>query len=263
MKEDIQLKIERYISGSMSAEEVRLFEEQIAKDISLRDEVLLSKQINHHYKNNKNQTLSPDNQFTRDLKDFIESEESEQIKTRISSISKTYHNKNTFSRKKFLFVAATIVLLAMTTFSLILFNTDTPDELFAQYYHKEDLPSLVKRERQVSILTQGVIAFHENDFEKSAKLLQEYQTQEKNLNPSVYIYSGMAYTQLEDYDLALKEFDKMINANTIDSSKGLWFKALAYLKMNDLKNLETTLKSITSSSSNFKYLEAKELLDKL
>jgi len=49
----------------------------------------------------------------------------------------------------------------------------------------------------------------------------------------------------------------------LDRSKGLWFKALVYLKMDDKKSAKHTLKKITENLSNFNYTKAEKLLAEL
>lgn len=44
---------------------------------------------------------------------------------------------------------------------------------------------------------------------------------------------------------------------------GLWYKALLYLKAGETENAKIVLLQIQESSSNYKYKEAKELLEKL
>jgi len=55
----------------------------------------------------------------------------------------------------------------------------------------------------------------------------------------------------------------MRNSRLLDRSKGLWFKALAYLKANDKEKAIETLELIIRRPENFRYQEAKELLKKL
>lgn len=76
-------------------------------------------------------------------------------------------------------------------------------------------------------------------------------------------YIGMSYLELEQPKEAVVFFDKLYNSDSFDQSKGLWYKCLVYLKINDNVKLKNTLIKIIENPANYNYNKARELLDDL
>ncbi len=93
---------------------------------------------------------------------------------------------------------------------------------------------------------------------------QEYiNTHTEEINPLVYIYTELIYSEKNELDKAVREFQILENSNSIDSSRALWYKALTYLKFDKTTKGKEILLRILKDSTNYKYKEAKELLGKL
>jgi len=52
-------------------------------------------------------------------------------------------------------------------------------------------------------------------------------------------------------------------SNLMDASKGLWYKALVFLKIDDKIEAEKALNQIVENETNYNFNEAKALLKKL
>ena len=55
----------------------------------------------------------------------------------------------------------------------------------------------------------------------------------------------------------------MLNSNSIDSSKGMWFKALVFMKCKDIDALKAILKKISADKNNYNYNKALLVLEEL
>lgn len=265
MDNELHIKIEKYLNGDMPQEEAVLFEQQIANSDTLRKEVLLSEQLQGFFGNKPGSKQIPNNEFTKRLSDFIKSEESQRIRTSLSKAKNQYKKEHSVrKRNKYpLMVASILLLLIIPTISYFLLKPTDPEKLYTEFYDIKDIPSLTKRDTQPPELTNGLIAFDKKEYEKALSYFEKYIEKEKDVSPSTYIYTGVINTYLKRYDTALAEYDKLISSNTIDQSKGLWFKALTYLKMRNIKQAKSTLGIILKSEHNFKYTEAKKLLQEL
>ncbi len=263
MDDILKLKIEAYISNSMSKEEIHSFEKQLKNDVELKKEVELAKELNHFLKDDVINKHS-DTELSKKINTFLESEEATGLENKLLKVKNEYKTAQVKPKnKKYLLVAASIVFLLISSIGYYFLNQNNSEKLFTQYYSANDLPSVIKRGNQQDNLIQGVLKFKESDYTEALKMFDSYKNTDNNLNPSVYLYAGIANMELELYDKALLEFDKMILSNSIDYSKGLWFKALLYLKKQDKVNAKIILKKIVENSESFKFKEAEELLRKL
>ena len=100
-------------------------------------------------------------------------------------------------------------------------------------------------------------------YKKAEQLFSEHINKQSNFNPNVVLYLGVSNLELNNYDKALLNFEKLIQSNSIDKSKGYWYKTLTYLKMDDRNLAIKELKIIVENPSNYNYNKAKELLEKL
>ena len=263
MDDHLKLKIESYIGNAMSDEEKALFEQQIEQDLKLKKEVALAKELNHFL---RDEVISEqtDTKSTKEMAAFLRSKEAKKIEDTLLKVKHEYKAKTTTPKKKnYLLVAASIAFLLISSIAYYIHEQSTPQKLYAQYYSVTDLPSVLKRGNQQDNLVKGVLKFNESDYTEALKLFDSYKNLNTDLNPSVYLYTGVANMQLEQYNNALAAFDKMIQSNSIDHSKGLWFKALLYLKKGNKTEAKITLTKIVKDTQNFKFKEAKALLKKL
>ena len=263
MNDELKLKIESYLGGSMSAEEAESFSREIEMDPNLKAEVQLSADINFHLAEKALGSDIPDNEYTRTLKSYFQSDEAKEIEVKLRQVQSDYkESQDSSKRPKLYLYAAILTILIITTIGVFFFGSDTNSQLYASYYSPKDVPSIVTRGDETA-LNLGAAAFQNKEYAEAMKVFENYLNSEANFNPSVYIYTGLSNLELGQHTEAISEFDKLINSNSIDSSKGLWFKALAYLKMDQTEDAKQVLEIITESSNNFNYNKARELLDEL
>lgn len=262
MNGDQLKKIDRYLMKQMSSEEENLFEEQMSNDDSLRKEVELSKEINHYLSDEKSSSKIPNNEFVDKTRAFIKSDEAKQFKAKILKIGNRKTTPKPSKRRSFLIAASIAIFIAIIS-SFFFFNEDNSQKLYAEFYNQNDLPTFTKRDGIVSILKDGEVAFLDKDYKKATQLFTAYLNETENPDPNVFIFRGASNMMTDHFDSAISDFDKMINSNHIDHLRGRWFKALTFLKMNDKIRARTSLEKITKNSSNFRYNEALELLERL
>jgi len=248
--------IEQYLTGRMTPETALAFETLMAKDESLAKDVELFKQLSAHF--NKNYTPLKNNIDTNDLDTYFRSNEAKDFKKTIEKIGISYASKNKF---KFpVSIAAALIGLFICVAGYFQFNKH---DLYNDYYTESDLPSLIARSTTDNSSSEIVLAYQEKQFSKAKTLYISYIESTTSFNENVYIYGGMTYLELNEFDKALIEFYKMTSSSSIDNSKGLWFSALVYLKKEDHTLLKETLNTIIQKKSNFNYKKAVTLLQEL
>ena len=265
MEDSLQYKIEKYLSGAMTPNEVVAFEKLLNENPEIREELLLSEEINDHLLERRKDYDIPDNEYVGRLRSFLKSDENKEIQQTITNIGKEYSVNSSKSRRSgALMIAASIAAIVFVSLGYWIFGGSvSSEELYVQYYASEDLPSIVKRDGDVSILEKGVVAFQDGKYEEAITFFESYKEKGGDLDPSVFLYTGAAYSEMGNIEQSAENFDHIIQSNSLDASKGLWFKALMYLKANEPNKAKTILEKIASAPSYFNYEKAQELLEKL
>ncbi len=264
MTDEIRQRIEAYLGGTLPAEEALLFEQEMKTNPVLLEEVELSRQINHYLKGDMEMGKLPENEYTQKLRAYLRSEEAEKVKASLQKAEQDYNNlKKPTKNKNYLLVAATIALLLISTVGYNFFGKQNPEKLYTQYYTTSDLPSVINRDEDASMFEVGVLAFNKNEYASALSSFENYIETENPIDYSVFLYSGIAHLEMNELENAIADFDRVTLSNSIDSSKGRWFKALAYLKVKETEKAKNVLTEIVKSSSNFNYNKAKELLEEL
>lgn len=263
MTDDLKVKIAAYIAGNLSSEEVDILEKAMANDSELKEEVALERQIYLHLNGKIHNGDSLENEYTQSLRSVMRSHEAKELNTKLLKSRAQYRNKNKKRRNfKALLAAAVITVLLIAGKGLILTKTQTPGELFDQYYRTEDLPSFRKRGTDKSTLQEAITLFNNYEYKEALGLFNTYMDKEEDVSLSIHVYSGISYAALEDEQRANEEFDKLINSKSIDRSKGLWFKALSYLKLGNKERAIEALEML-KNKRGFKYKETTLLLEQL
>ncbi len=265
MDEEIYHKIEAYLGGDMEPEQREQFEDRMTKDIELQKEVRLFNEINHHL--NTKTWLNIENQNNKSkeqLEDYIKSEEAIVLKNTLQRASERFKNSNSNASKKRYFIGAIAAIFIIGLISTIFWNqSPNANLLYDEYYTEEDLPSVVKRGSKEEQLTQGIIAFKSNDYEKSLFSFENYLKETQDNDPLIYAYIGFLHLEMGETNKAILSFDILLGSDSIDRSKALWYKSLAYLKANRLKESKEVLEIIMNDSLNFNYKKAVQLYKEL
>ncbi len=263
MNDTLKLKIESYIGNSMSKEDISLFEKEIVKNTSLKKEVELAKELNHFLSDNYIDIKPKNKKLAKEIKTYLQSDDAKKIETTLLKVKNEYHTENLKPKKKnYYLLIASIAVLFISVFSFYIINQKSSSDLFAQYYSINDLPSITKRGKDLNNLKNGVQEFENANYTEALKLFKLYTGKNNDINPSIYLYAGIANMELKQFHKAILEFDKMINSNTLDKSKGYWFKALLYLKMDEIEKSKKILRKIINKKL-YNFEKASLLLEDL
>ncbi len=259
---DFLLEIEKYLDNEMSLEEKEVFEAKVRADIALAQELKLQKDMRLVYDDEdwavgNKEVLK--NEKEKELTSFFRSDEATALKTSIDEVIADNRSSNKNKRPFFMGIAAAIAVLM--TISLFVFKDNSNDKLYAEYIQLDDIPSLITRgEENDKLIEKGQILFENKKYNEAADVFVKYQKEAKSINPLSYIYTGVAYLELDKFDKAINQFDSLARSNTLQSKKSDWYKAMVYLKQNNKELLLQTLSTIVKDKNNFKHLEAQELI---
>ncbi len=264
MEQDIYQKIEAYLGGEMTPGEQREFELAMSQDLELQKEVRLSNEINHHL-NEKSWLYSEeakDDKTKQELEEYIKSEEAILLKSKISEVGDRF-KKRKHQRRRFFYTGGAIAAIFILGFFVtnLFFDQKSNAALYNEYYTDMDLPSLVKRGSQNKLLQDGIVAFKAKEYKEAITAFQKYMDTSKDENPLIHAYIGFSHLETNQIEKSLNSFDTLLRSDSIDRSRGLWYKALAYLKDNRIEASKKVLSKIIGDSLNYNYKKAKELLD--
>jgi hypothetical protein len=210
-------------------------------------------------------TEVPKNEYTEKLKSFIESEEAQELKETLQSVQLERRvPKLRSKRRRIILVAAAAGIIFLVSAIGMIFQSELDaEQLYAQYYTTDDLPSIIQRGTSNNLLENGALAFQNEYFPEALAYFNEYEASTEEPDVALYLYKGATLMELRNYFGAIEEFELAIDSESIDATKGFWFKAMTYLKAGDESNAKYILTNIAEHVWYYNHDKAKELLEKL
>ncbi|MHA7057879.1 hypothetical protein ACWGOQ_0011705 [Aquimarina sp. M1] len=262
---DYPIEIDYYLSGAMSTSEKQAFEERLRADTSLAEELKLQKDMRSIYEDQKweeGDKKALQTQEAKQLQSFFESDEAVHLKRTIKEV--VSENSSRSPQKAFWFVGIAASIAVLLTVSLFVFKDANYDELYASYINLDEIPSLVTRGENTNVLLEEAqLLFEDKKYQETISSFASYHSVAASIDPLSYIYNGIAYLELNEYNNALAQFELLANSKTLQAKKANWYVALVYLKQKKKRKLKDVLQIIIADRSNYKYQEAQELLEKI
>jgi len=259
---DMQKTIDLYLNDMMSKKERITFENTLDADASLKEEVQLYKTMQTTLNENDWNNLDRDinSQTFKDIKQQVLSNDYEALSGKIKKVENTYFNKK--KKRYYIFAAAASVLVFIALSIPSLLNSNTFEKTYTNYSDWDNLPSLTEKGNANNAFDiEG--SYQSNEFETIIKYYENRMNNNDSLAPYDYIYLGASYFKTKNELKAISSFDNLINSNSLDSSKGHWYKLLIYLKQEDKVKVKETLSIILESKTNHNYKKALELSKKI
>lgn len=269
--ENILQQIEDYLNGSMTAEQIAAFKNQMNDNPELSEAVKINKELQLQYGDDNWNFIKDDkkNKDLNELESLLKSDDFKNKKKAIQSASDLYFkkgkSKNSNKNKPKLYYLLAIAAALVIFFGIFLKdNSISNQEIYSDYSSWDELPSLVSRsETNAVLLSTGENAFINKNYKLASESFGSYINSKPQVNPTALLYLGISQLELKNYNEALESFQKVIDSESLDKSKGYWYKALTYLKMDDIDKATEQLQIIISDSLNYNYTEANVILDKL
>lgn len=270
--EESQL-ISDFLNGRLSTIQIKEVENRMENDAAFKGQVLIERQLF--------ETLNPDDwSFVKQVsskkidayKTLYNSETTKKFKANLNTINQEYQGtqktQNSYLTSKInwkIYVTAAAVLLVVFSLLFLLPNTKTPQQLYAESLNLSELPSITVRGEigSKNSLTKAQNAFESGAYKDALELLSSEEHAFKKRRGILLLYKGISHMELENYDEALKNFNTLSSSNLIDAPKGIWYKALLFLKKGDTNMVRESLNVIILDPNHYKYTEAKKILEQL
>ncbi|WP_108808893.1 hypothetical protein [Aquimarina spinulae] len=265
MSIDEQILIQDFLNNKLTEKERDLVLSRMESDKDFLEKVNFEKQLILNL-NDSEWSISSNTNYSEidEYEVLFRSESTQTLKDTLHIVNSEYQLQQKKRNQSWLLytgIAVILVIIGLTLFSP--FKT-SPNKLYAYYLDLSELPSLVDRgNSEQKLLIKAQKLFEAKEYEQSLDILEEELSNAQENRATIYLYTGISQMELRQFDKAEISFNTLIENKFIDSPKGKWYKALLFLKKNDISKAKNILLQITESSSNYKFKEASELLSKL
>lgn len=254
MNEDLHEKLEQYLAGTLSSEDISALEKEISTNPELAEQLRLQFQAQ----------IAVEQAGDDELKNLLNKRGQGHFEENYEK--DTVIRKNLFSRPgTWLAIAAAIVLLISLA---VLLNSSPPNlpDLYAQNYQELSFPA----ERGADPLVDSIslwrtiqISYDAQNYTEALKGLNQYIDQGgEGFDAQAYLYKGICLLKLQEPLEAVKAFEQVPAAHG-DTQRASWYRALAFLQADELSEAQTALKEIAENEAHYKRKQARELLEML
>lgn len=254
MNEDLQEKLEKYLAGTLSLEEISSFEEEITTNEELAAQLQLQFQAQ----------IAVEQAGDGELKDLLNKRGHAQFRegeVGTEPESAKVVKPNFLSRPMtWLAIAAAIALLVSLAILLNPAPASLPD-LYAQNYTEVNFPaerSSDPASDTINLWSTIQAAYDGKDY--AAALLGLDQMLSQRPDGQAFFFKGICLLKLQRPLEAVEAFEQVPDQN-LDSRRASWYKALAYLQADDLEQSKLALKEIADNEAHSKRKQAQELLE--
>ncbi len=234
--------LQDYLDGKLDPEATIAFEQRIASDPGLSEEVRLLRQMRDTYKPEDEQVIA--------LRQTLKEVRTEQP---TGGAVKTHD----LPRRNFRWLGLAAALLLLVSFFFLLPRFSGPTDLYATYADHAPLSLTTKSGSTDQIAAQLQAAFNEGDYQKALPLSETYLTQVPNAY-DVMLARGISQLELGQYREAIDAFNKLQQVD-LRINKASWYLAMTYLKMGKKDMAKNLLEAIVAEKG-YNFERAKVLL---
>lgn len=252
--------IAQFLRGELSNEAQLVFEKKLNNDADFKAQFLFEQQLFQSLNDTDWHFEHPNSPLVADYKKAFDSEAVLQLESVLKTENAKYQATQKPSNTKYIYsVAASLLLLV----SVLLFNKhDTPQELYATYLNATELTSIITRGTHQDELSKAQVYFEHQDYKKALAILETEMQLAENTSGVMYTYVIVCQMQLQQFDKAALSIDTLIQSDLLDAEKGYWYKALLYLKQDDVAQSKAVLTHIVTQQL-YNHTKAQALLDAL
>lgn len=245
MKEEDYILFETYLANELSADEIAVFENRLETEAAFKESFKTYKELSgflEHTIKNESET----NAFKANLKSISNSHfNTAQGASEIKKKSKV------FNLLKYAVAACIVLMIGVTTFNQ--FSNPT----YTDFNTHE--PMTVVR-GNIKDLIEATKAFNNEEYGKANTLLKKLLENDPE-NTEIQLYYAITNIELDNFNVADTELNKIIVGKSAYKDKAFWYAALSRLKQRKIDATIVLLKQVSEDSDDYK--EAQKLLKKL
>ena len=252
--------IERFLSGELEGEELRVFEARLANEEGLREEVELHRGLKEAVGDAK----------TMDFLQAVQNAENDYFGGESSSeddIPPANGPKPVLSIWRQSYSIAAVILLLLVVggvFFIQQLNKNSSADLYQEYFTVYDAPGEWRGNDPVlnAELQSAFEAYNARNYEAALKSFQSIEKKDSN-NVSARFYLSMCALATGDESMAITRLESLSSLSGHPyRSQSRWYLALAYLQQEQIEPARKLLETLAKGSGKYPGL-ARDLLPKL
>jgi tetratricopeptide (TPR) repeat protein len=251
MKQEMNysMYVDRYLDGVMSVDEKFWFEKELQHDAKLQEEVRLQENLQKMLA--EKEIIELESEL-----DAIYAKTYQPLRKRISSLPKEFI--------KYMVVAASIVMIIITTITLIGRHSVPGDEIYNEHFQPADFSMSFRAggSELSNDLRTAMTLYEKHEYADAIQLFEKVLS-EDNSRIGLNLYSGISHMEIEEYDEANRSFQKVIDnkANAFVES-AQWYLGLCYLKTEETEKAAEIFGNIARQDGYYKR-DARKIMKKL
>lgn len=245
MQEQDYLQFDQYLLKELSTEERLDFEKRLESDSVFKESFNTYKELSS-FLENKFEDETKTNAFKTNLKTISNAHFS---KTETVAVKPKKSKVFWFGQ---LAIAAS-VLLFLGVFVFNQFSNPTYSD-----FNSHEPMTIVRG--TVKDLIEATKAFNNEEYKKANTLLKKVLENDPE-NTEIQLYYAITNIELDNFNVADTELNKLINGKSAYKDKALWYAALSRLKQRNIEATIILLKQVAETSDDYK--QAQKLLNKL
>lgn len=264
MTEEDYILIENYLKGLLSENEKESFLKRLDNDNEFNEQFKLEAQLFENLNDSDWSFVEKNTPKVKLYKALLEDDDIQTLKSTIAGVNSDFNNKPNRTNRTFFYYLAAASLLVFLAIQFFFNQNHSNKDLYYEYASLNELPSFVTRNTVDSLgieLVRAEKLFETKNY-KAALAVFEPILESTKTDVNLYIYTGMAQTELGDNKNAELTFNRLINSELSNAQVGHWYKALLYLKQDKIKATKVLLHHIVSKSL-YNHEKAKALLAQL
>ncbi|MEL7005246.1 MAG: tetratricopeptide repeat protein [Bacteroidota bacterium] len=232
-------KIDAFLNGELSGEDLRNFELALEQNEELQDEVELH----------------------RDIQRVMADKDSLELKNQLIEIAKQpmEGSKMSVSRYLYLSIAATVVLFISLVF-VLQNGSKTEEELFESYYMEYPVPGKLRGNNDVNTYDEAIRLYEEGKYLQSINAFQS-EFSKDSTNHLVLIYLGNSYLKTQQWGSAIQTLEQ-IPENSRYVYDAYWFTALSKIREKQVDSAKQLLSKLIDANTIYTK-KASTLLEEL
>ncbi|MGD1848721.1 MAG: tetratricopeptide repeat protein [Salibacteraceae bacterium] len=243
--ENTNERIERYLAGTLSAEERQEFEQELRTNADLRQALALEKES----------------------RALLGDAPRMELRELVAQVGKAYHQEHlsTKPRYRWWWQAAVVAVLVgvAVVIGWLSQNPSSNEALFAAYY--EPYPAYITQRSADSAQTDpvkiGLALYEKGDYAAAKKQLEQVAGAP---GQQAIFYRGICALELGESTAAVPLFEQVIaDADNFYVEQATWYLALAYLQEGQVEAAKQQLKKILESPNHANRVQAEALLEQL
>ncbi|WP_111670949.1 tetratricopeptide repeat protein [Algoriphagus litoralis] len=233
-----EILIEKYLEGTITSDEMRAFEDLMARDKDFKAEV----------------------DFQLEIRSSLRQQDDVEFREKLGELEN--QAPKTSSKRFWMGIAASLIGLAMLGMWWFLLPAEKEDLFQAFYTTQRNIHEPLTRANGQENLTYEVfLAYEKEDWQEALDLF--YSLKENSPEEYIDLYIGNCQLQLGKYNDAIQSFEALFNSTDLDlKHRGTWYLALAELANGNTSRAKELLQQLASESGAFSD-QAKELLEKM